>query len=174
MDGCDGAREALQLGGRRCLLRGGEVAGDKGVGHGRALEGWRKARARSGRHGELSMGATLARGHQRAQNVAGWLNGSADQLQRANYADTRAVTGEIRAWEGCSPRVQTQGRLGDGGDAGNPRVDGGRLRLHGEVSGERELGEPEGLGANRGESRVSNGEAELTEATGAARARQRP
>jgi hypothetical protein len=29
VDGCDGARGALQLGGQRCLLRGGEVTGDK-------------------------------------------------------------------------------------------------------------------------------------------------
>jgi hypothetical protein len=30
---------------------------------------------------------------------------------------------EIRVWDGCSPRVQTQERLSDGGDAGRPRVD---------------------------------------------------
>jgi hypothetical protein len=70
--------------------------------------------------------------------------------------------------------VQTQGRLGDGGDAGKPRVDGGGLRLHGKDSGERGPGEPEGLGANRGVSRVADGEAELTEAMNAARARRRP
>jgi hypothetical protein len=61
--------------------------------------------------------------------------------------------------------VQTQGRLGDVGDAGKPRVDGGGLRLHEEDSGERGPGEPEGLGANRGVSRVADGEA---------RARRRP
>jgi hypothetical protein len=38
----------------------------------------------------------------------------------------------------------------------------------GKYSGERGLGEPEGLGANRGVSRVADGEAELTEATGVA------
>jgi hypothetical protein len=42
----------------------------------------------------------------------------------SNYADTRAVTGELRVWEGCSARVQTQGRLSDGGDASKTRVDG--------------------------------------------------
>jgi hypothetical protein len=62
-----------------------------------------------------------------------------------NYSDTRAVTGEKRAWEGCSPRVQTQGRLSDGGDTGKPQVYGGGLRLHGEVSCERRPSEPEGL-----------------------------
>jgi hypothetical protein len=66
-----------------------------------------------------------------------------------NCANTRAVLGEIRAWEGCSTRVQTQGRLGDGGDAGKPRVDDGGLRLHGEDSGESGPGEPKGLGAIR-------------------------
>ena len=55
-----------------------------------------------------------------------------------------------KAWEGCSPRVQPQGRLNDGGDAGKPRVDGGGFWLHGEVSGERGLGEPEGLGRTEG------------------------
>jgi hypothetical protein len=68
--------------------------------------------------------------------------------------------------------VQTQGRLDDSGDAGKPRVDGGGLRLHGEESGERGPRKPEGLGTNRGVSRVADGEAELTEATSAARARR--
>jgi hypothetical protein len=92
----------------------------------------------------------------------------------SNYTDFRAVTGEIRAWDGCSARVQTQGRLSDGGDAGKPRVDGGGLQLHGEVSGERGPSELKRLGANRGVSRVADDEAELTEATGATRARRRP
>jgi hypothetical protein len=64
--------------------------------------------------------------------------------------DTRAVTGEMRAWEGSSPRVQTQGHLSDGGNAGKPRVDGSRLWLYGEVSGEHGPGEPEGLGRTEG------------------------
>jgi hypothetical protein len=62
--------------------------------------------------------------------------------------------------------------LGDGGDAGKPWVDDGGLRLHGEDSGEHGPGEPEGLGAYRGVSQVADGEAELTEATGAVRARR--
>jgi hypothetical protein len=68
----------------------------------------------------------------------------------SNYADTRAVISEIKAWEGCSPRVQTQGRLRDGGNAGKPRVDGGGLRLHGEVTGEHGSGKPEELGRTEG------------------------
>jgi hypothetical protein len=46
--------------------------------------------------------------------------------------------------------------------------------MHGENSGERGLGGPKGLGANQGVSRVADGEAELTEATSAVRARRRP
>jgi hypothetical protein len=64
--------------------------------------------------------------------------------------------------------------LGDGGDTRKPRVDGGGLWLHRSDSGERGPSEPEGLRANRGVSRVADGEAELNDATGVARARQRP
>jgi hypothetical protein len=63
--------------------------------------------------------------------------------------------------------------LGDNGDVGKPRVDSGGLRLHEEDSGERGQGKPEGLEVNREMFRVAYGEAELTEATGATRARQR-
>jgi hypothetical protein len=44
------------------------------------------------------------------------------------------------------------------------RVDDGELRLHGKHSSECGLGNLEGLGANRGVSRVAVGEAKLTEA----------
>jgi hypothetical protein len=57
--------------------------------------------------------------------------------------------------------------LSNGGDAGKPWVDGGGLRLHGVVSGEREPGKAEGLGADRGVSQVADDDTELTEATGA-------
>jgi hypothetical protein len=63
------------------------------------------------------------------------------------------------------PTAKMQGRLGS---------TVAELRLHWESSGERRPGGPEGLGVNRGVSRVTDGEAELTEATGAARARRRP
>jgi hypothetical protein len=53
-------------------------------------------------------------------------------------------------------------------------VDGGRLRLHGQDTGERGPGKPEGLGTNREVSRVADGEAELIEATSTAQARRRP
>jgi hypothetical protein len=70
--------------------------------------------------------------------------------------------------------VRTQERLGDDGDAVKPWVDGGGLQLHGEDSSECGPGKPEGLGANREVSRVANGEAKLTEARSATRARRRP
>jgi hypothetical protein len=58
------------------------------------------------------------------------------------------------------------------GDAVEPQVDGGRLRLHGEDSGERGPDKPEGLGANRGVSRATGGAVELTEETSAIRAQR--
>jgi hypothetical protein len=42
------------------------------------------------------------------------------------------------------------------------------LRLHGEDSSERGLGEPEGLGMNRGLPRAADEEAELTKVVGTA------
>jgi hypothetical protein len=126
------------------------LARDEGDSHGGALGAWGKTRARSGRHGELDRGH-----HAGAGAPKGAEHGGVDQRRRgstpaSNYADTRAATGEIRAWEGCSPRVQTQERLSGGGNEGKPRVDGGGLRLHGEVPGERRLVEPEGLGRTEG------------------------
>jgi hypothetical protein len=46
---------------------------------------------------------------------------SGEQLR----AGPRAILGEIKAWEGCSPRVQTPRRLENSGGAMEPRVDGG-------------------------------------------------
>jgi hypothetical protein len=57
------------------------------------------------------------------------------------------------------------------GSQGRLRSVVAELRLHGESSGKRGPDEPEGLGANRGVSRAADDEAELTEATGAVRAR---
>jgi hypothetical protein len=100
-------------------------AGDEEDDHGRTLRDWGKARARSGRLGGLNrghnVGARTPEGAER-DGVAQWRR---KLTPTSNYADTRVVMGEIRAWEGCSPRVQTQGRLSNDGDAGKPRVDGG-------------------------------------------------
>jgi hypothetical protein len=74
---------------------------------------------------------------------------------------------------GCLPQAQTQERLGDGGEAVKSQVDGGRLRLLGKLSGERGPGKPEGLGVNRGVSRVVGDAAELTKGTSATRAERR-
>jgi hypothetical protein len=43
----------------------------------------------------------------------------------SNCAGSGAILGEIKAWEGCSPRVQTPGRLENDEGAMEPRVDGG-------------------------------------------------
>jgi hypothetical protein len=121
----------------RCSTSWQGLAADEGDGHCGALGAWGKTRAHSWRHGKLDRGHNASAGAPKGAEhgeVAQWLSGSTLAI---NYADTRAVTGEIRAWKGCSPRVQTQGRLSDGRDAGKPRVDGGGLWLHGEVSGER-------------------------------------
>jgi hypothetical protein len=80
------------------------------------------------------------------------------------------MNGEIEAHGGCLPQAQTQEHLEDSREAVKSRVDGGGLRLHGKHSGERGPGKPEGLGANRGVSRATDGEAELTEETDTTRA----
>jgi hypothetical protein len=50
---------------------------------------------------------------------------AATQLTPAsNCAGSGSVLGELRAWEGCSPRVRTPGRLENGGCAVEPQVDG--------------------------------------------------
>jgi hypothetical protein len=43
----------------------------------------------------------------------------------SSCAGSGAILGELRAWEGCSPRVRTLGRLENDGGAVEPRVDGG-------------------------------------------------
>jgi hypothetical protein len=43
----------------------------------------------------------------------------------SNCAGAGMILGEITAWEGCSPRVRTPGRLENGGGAVEPCVDGG-------------------------------------------------
>jgi hypothetical protein len=43
----------------------------------------------------------------------------------SNCAGAGVILGEIKAWEGCSPRVRTPGRLENGGGVVELRVDGG-------------------------------------------------
>jgi hypothetical protein len=50
------------------------------------------------------VGMTLTQGHQRAQTTVERLNDGVNSLWRA-ITRTPRVTGEIRAWEGFSPRV---------------------------------------------------------------------
>jgi hypothetical protein len=82
------------------------------------------------------------------------------------------MNGEIEARGGCLPQAQTQERLEDGREAVKSWVDGSGLRLHGKHSSERGPGKPEGLGVNRGVSRATDGEAELTMATDTMRAQR--
>jgi hypothetical protein len=85
------------------------------------------------------MGAKPARGHQRTHTAVERSRGDAttsgEQL-RGHWA----IHGEINTWEGCSPRVQTPGRLGNDGGAVEPRVDGGGHWLRKKFSGERRPG----------------------------------
>jgi hypothetical protein len=134
---------------RRSTSRRG-LARDEGDGHGGALGAWGKTRARSVRHGELDcghntdVGGTRGCRTRRGGSTAARIN-SGEKL-RGHYGSNRRNKG----MGPFSPRVQTQGRLSDGGDAGKPQVDGGGLRLHREVSGELGPGEPEGLGRTEG------------------------
>jgi hypothetical protein len=91
----------------------------------------------------------------------------------SNCASTGAILGEIKTWEGCSPRVRTPGRLGNSEGVVEPRVDGGGLRLRKKCSGERGPGKLERGRANQRVARVANGKPKLTEATDGARARRR-
>jgi hypothetical protein len=79
---------------RRSTPRRGFI-GDKDD-HGRALGDWEKAQARSGRHGRLNHGHNAGAGA-----PEGAERGRVAQQRRklapaSNYADTSAVTGEIR------------------------------------------------------------------------------
>jgi hypothetical protein len=79
------------------LLLGGEVAGDKGDDHGRALGVWGKAQACSGRHEQHDRGHNTS-----VEAPKGAERDEANQQQRestptSNYADTMAITGKIRA-----------------------------------------------------------------------------
>jgi hypothetical protein len=134
----------------RCSTSRRGLAGDEGDNHGGALGAWGKTRARSGRHGELDHGHNVGAGASEGAEHSGVAQRRCGSTPARNYMDTRAVTGKMRAWECCSPRVQTHRHLRNGGNAWKPRVDGGGLRLHGEVFGERGLGEPEGLGRTEG------------------------
>jgi hypothetical protein len=50
---------------------------------------------------------------------------AAQLAQVSNCTGAGAILGEIKAWEGCSPRVRTLGCLVNGGGAMELRVDGG-------------------------------------------------
>ena len=79
----------------------------------------------------------------------------------------RTVTDELRAREGCSPRVRTSERLGDDRGAMEPQVNDGGLRLHKKCSNERGPGKPGRENANLRVSRVAGDAAVLTKTTDA-------
>jgi hypothetical protein len=91
----------------------------------------------------------------------------------SNCTGSGAILGEIKAWEGCSPRVRTPRRLENDGVRWSLWSTVARLRLRKKRSGERGPGKPERGRANQRVSRVADGKAELTEATDGARARRR-
>jgi hypothetical protein len=90
----------------------------------------------------------------------------------SNCAGTGVILGQIKAWEGSSPRVQTPGCLGNGRGAVEPRVDCGGLRLHRKRYGERGPGKLERGRANQKVYRVADSKVELIEATNGVWARR--
>jgi hypothetical protein len=70
---------------------------------------------------DSTIGTTPAQGHQRAQTMVERRRGPA---LASNRMKDRATNGEIRAWGGCSPRVDNLEHQSNGGDVGKPRVDG--------------------------------------------------
>jgi hypothetical protein len=68
----------------------------------------------------------------------------------SNCAGSRAILGEIKVWEGCSPRVRIPGRLENGGGAVEPWVDGGGTPAAQNCSGEHGPDETEREGKPKG------------------------
>jgi hypothetical protein len=103
-----------------------------------------------------------------------WEGPAAAQLTPvSNCVGIGAILGEIKAWEGCSPRVRTPGHLENGGVRWSLGSTEGGLRLRKKRFGERGPGKPEKGRANQRVSRVADGEAELNEATDGSWARRR-
>jgi hypothetical protein len=81
--------------------------------------------ARSGRHGEHDRGCRTGTGAPENTDHGGKSPAAAQLTPVSNCAGSSVILGKIKAWEGCSPRVRTLGRLDNGGGAMEPRVDGG-------------------------------------------------
>jgi hypothetical protein len=100
---------------------------------------------------------------------------TAAQLTPArNCAGSGAILGKLRAWEGCSPRVRTLGRLENGGVRWSLGSTAAGLRLRNNCSGERGPGAPGRERAHRRLSRVADGKAKFTVALDGAWAQRRP
>jgi hypothetical protein len=128
---------------------------------------------RSGQHGEHGRGHHAGVEAPKGTNHGGKVPRRRKLTPVSNCAMTRVINGEIEVRGGCLPQAQTQERLGDGGEAVEPRVDGGGLWVRKERSGERGPGKPGREKAHRRASRVADGEAELNEARDGVRALRR-
>jgi hypothetical protein len=69
--------------------------------------------------------AELARGAPENANHGEKSPTTAQLTPVSNCVGSGAILGKIKAWEGCSPRVRTLGRLDNGGGAMEPQVIGG-------------------------------------------------
>jgi hypothetical protein len=99
--GCDGACGALQLGDRRCSLRGGEVAGGEvdavAGGSGVAGEGWNGSRGSGELTGRLPTARTRPEmGEQRRRGTSG-TSGNSDE----EFRPARGGLGRAKAWPSC-------------------------------------------------------------------------
>jgi hypothetical protein len=96
-----------------------EFAGNEQAGHG-------------GAHGEHDRGRRTGMGALENTDRGGKGSTAAQLTPASSCAGSGAILGEIKAQEGCSPRVQTPGRLengGCGGASGQRRRDSGCVKL---------------------------------------------
>jgi hypothetical protein len=83
-----------------------------------------KVQTRSTRHGEHNRGRRTGMGAPESADRGEKGSTTAQLTPASNCTGSGAVLGELRAWEGCSPRVRTLGHLENGGGAVKPWVDG--------------------------------------------------
>jgi hypothetical protein len=99
--GCDGARGALQLGDRRCSLRGGEVAGGEvdavAGGSGFAGEGWNGSRGSGELTGRLPAARTRPETRERRRGGTSGASSNSDE----EFRPARGGLGRAKAWPSC-------------------------------------------------------------------------
>jgi hypothetical protein len=123
----------------------GEGSPETRGGHGEALGAKGKGQARSGQPGEHDRGRRTGTGASENADRGGKSPAAAQLTPVSNCAGSGAILGEIKAWEGCSPRVRTLGRLENGGVRWSLGSTTAGLRLHNKRSGECRPGKPEGV-----------------------------